>query len=197
MKLKTTLLIASATVLAGCLSPVKNDPPASFVVNTVPRNLPVTETKALTMLVLPAETRPIYQTVRMAYTVRPYQVQYFGENQWAETPSEMLTPLLVQTLQNTKHYRAVVMAPYSGVYNYALNTRILRFEQDYMHKPHSFKLTARVSINRLATNQVVAIKEFVISVPITTQSPYNGVIAANTATRQLLLEIAKFSLQNT
>jgi cholesterol transport system auxiliary component len=133
----------------------------------------------------------------MAYTIRPYQVQYFGENQWAETPSEMLSPLLVQTLQNTKHYRAVVSAPYSGIYNYALSTRILRFEQDYMHKPHAFKLTARVSINRMSNNQLVAAKEFVISTPISNQSPYGGVIAANNATRQLMREIAKFSLQNT
>ena len=76
------------------------------------------------LLISVPETIPVYNTTEMAYMIKPYQIAYFSLNQWAETPAEMLQPLLVQTLQNTHHFKAIVTPPYSGHFDYVLNTQI-------------------------------------------------------------------------
>lgn len=195
MKLRNLLLIVTVTFISGCLSPVKTNPPSSYVVNTLPRDIPVSRKHSSVILVAAPEARPIYQTTGMAYSNHPYQVQYFSENQWAETPAQMLQPLLVQTLQNTGRFSGVLMPPYAGQSTYMLNTQILRFEQDFVNQPHSFKLQAQVSLSRSASNQLIASKEFSISVPLPQESPYGGVLAANTATKRLLQEVARFVSQ--
>jgi len=192
MKYRHSILVLSLFLLSGCLSPVKTEPPASYVLNTVPRNVPLAHSNAGVLMVLPPDTRPIYNTTRMAYTNKPYQVQYFSENQWAETPSQMLQPLIIQTLINTRQFKSVVAPPYIGAYQYVLSTQIVRFDQDFMCKPHTFTLVVRANLNRMSTNQLIAAKEYVVRVPIRNQSPYSGVVAANAASRQFLQDIATF-----
>jgi cholesterol transport system auxiliary component len=197
MKHKYLLLLLSTALLSGCLSPVKSEPPAAYMLNVLPHNLPARHSSQSVLLIQPPEIRPIYNTTQMAYVMKPFQIQYFSEHQWAETPSQMLLPLILQTLINTNHYRAVVTPPYMSAYQYVLNTQILRFEQDFIKTPHSFQLVVHANITRLATNQLVASKEFAVSVPLSQESPYSGVIAANIATRQFLQELAQFALDKT
>lgn len=113
MKLRY-LMILSFIILSGCsmLAPVKPEQTSNYVLNRVPSNIPHKSGHGGTILVLQPDTRPVYNTTRMAYTDKPYQVAYFGQNEWAETPSQMLQPLIMQTLQNTHHYHAVVSPPY-------------------------------------------------------------------------------------
>lgn len=197
MKLKHLSLLLCVFLMSGCLSPVKTTPQSSYVVNSIPRDIPVSRKRSGVMLVSLPETRPIYETTRMAYTAHPYQVEYFGENQWAETPAQMLQPLLVQTLQDTHRFSGVLMPPYTGNYSYILTTQILRFDQDFVGQPHAFKLVAQVSLSRLSTSQLIQTKEFSISVPLSQDTPYGGVLAANQATQRLLKEVAKFVTANT
>ena len=36
-------------------------------------------------------------TTQMAYSTEAYQIAYFAKNEWAETPSQMIQPLIVKT----------------------------------------------------------------------------------------------------
>lgn len=195
-KLCNIILLASLS-LTGCsfLSPVNIESQTNYLLNTIPKNIPHKRTRPITLLVLPPDTRPIYNTRQMAYTVKPYEVSYFSQNQWAETPSQMFQSLLTETLEHTHYFKTVVTTPYSGPYQYALSTQILEIRQDYTNYP-KVCITLNVKIIDARTSAVIAIKQFSVSIPITQKSPYAGVIAANKASARILSEVAKFSINN-
>lgn len=197
MKYLKHLILVCVFALPGCLSPVKTESTDTYVLNTIPCNVPKKATRPITILVLQPETRPIYNTTQMAYTVKPFQVSFFAKNQWAETPSQMFLPLIVQTLQNTHAFHAVVTPPYTGRYSYLLTTQILQLQQNFLRCPDTVEVGLRAQITRASTNQIVASKQFSVSVPIQHKTPYSGVIAANKATAIVLAELANFTLQHT
>lgn len=196
-KSKKIVILISLLLLSSCslLSPIKTEPNRTYFIESIPTNIPRHKTHAATILVLMPSTQPAFDTTRMAYTDKPYQIAYFGVNQWAETPSQMLQPLIVQTLMNTHYYKAVVMPPYSGNFDYLLRTQILQLQQDFTHNPPQLRLTLRAQLSRGATNAIIGTKQFSINEPIDRKSPYGGVIAANRATAIMLQELARFCVE--
>jgi cholesterol transport system auxiliary component len=178
------------------LSPAKIETKKQ-VLNKIPPALPQQETRAITLLVFPPETKPIYDTTQMAYTIRPYQVAYFSRHEWSETPSRMLQPLLVRTLQNTHYFRAVLTPPYSGRYTYSLRTEILELTQDFTSEPATLQLSLRLQLSNDAANRVIATKEISLREPMQQRTPYAGVVAANDATAKALQKVAEFVLEKT
>lgn len=198
MEIKNLVFLAMSFILSSCslLGPVNQEQQKSYVLDTLPQHMPKHEARAATILVMQPETRPIYNTTQMAYTDKPYQVSYFSENQWAETPSQMLFPLLVQSLQNTNYFHAVVVAPYAGKYEYMLTTQILQLTQNFLHNTSYVDMSVRVQLSRVTTGQLIATKQFSRHVPMPQKSPYGGVIAANWATSSILREISEFCVKH-
>lgn len=191
------LIIIAMLSLTGCLGPVKTQPISKYVLNSVPHASQAKARSRGTILVLPPDVQPVINTTQMAYTIKPYQVAYFSQNQWAETPGQMLTPLMVQTLQQTRGFRAVVTPPFAGQANYVLSTQVLQLQQNYIAQTNRLEMVVRAQLARLSTNRVVATHDIVIKQPIHTRSPYAGVLAANLATERMLAELARFTLKHT
>ena len=187
------LLLLGICFLTGCLSPVKVDSANKYVINKMPCFIPTKKTRPIVLLVTKPEIKAIYNTTQMAYTIRPYQIAYYSLNRWAETPDEMLQPLLVQTMQKTHHFKAVVTPPYNGLYDYELDTEILSFIQDYTCRIPVFRMNVRAQMIKTSINKVIATREFSVIQPLPQRSPYGGVLAANRATVQILERMARFS----
>jgi hypothetical protein len=49
----------------------------------------------------------------------------------------------------------------------------------------------------MASNQVIASKQFSVTLPIKNATPYNGVLVANKAVSRVLAELAQFCTENT
>lgn len=193
---KHSLLIVAAFMISSCsvFSPVKLPQQSTYVLNRSADNVVKRTSRPITIVVSAPETQPVYNTTQMAYSIRPYQVAYYGQNQWGETPAQMLQPLMVQSLQNTHFFRAVVTPPFLGRYDYMLSTQIIDFKQNFTRSPAVFQLTMSVQLIRSMTNQIVGVKQFVVTVPMTQKSPYGGVIAANIAAQRMLKQIADFTV---
>lgn len=189
------LMLFIMVSLSGCslFSPVSTKPHNQYLLNRIPPCAPTKKHKAILLISLP-ETRPIYNTTQMAYRLRPYQIAYFSQNDWAETPPHMLHPLLIQTLTNTGYFKAVVEPPYIGQYDYTLNTEILEIFQDYSCRTPVFILSVRAQIIKTSSNRVINSEQFMVVEPIPQSSPYGGVFAGNRATVIILDRIAKFCL---
>lgn len=188
-------LAALAIAVASCtwLSPPKNKIDKA-VLNQMPLELPHREGHGSTLLVFPPETASIYDTTQMVYRDRPHQVAYFGQNEWAETPSQMLHPLVVKTLESTGYFRAVLTPPYTGRYTYALRTEILEVTQDFTSQPATLVLSLRLQLTDAAAAHVIATKEISLREPMQQRTPDAGVAAANEATAKALREVAVFVL---
>jgi len=190
-------LFISLCALSSCslFSPVKMKSATSYVINRVPDSVPEKSTTAINLLVIEPQANNIYNTLEMAYTTRPYEIGYFANNRWAETPPQMIHPLIIQTLQKTHYFHSVGAIGTINAYDFILNTQLIQLQQDYSHVPSTVHLVLRAEIMRANTSRVIATKEFSITEPIAQNTPYGGVSAVNKATEQLLQQLAEFCLQ--
>jgi cholesterol transport system auxiliary component len=176
------------------LSPV-NISTQKYVLNRIPLDLPIEQTHALSLLVLAPESDRVYGTTRMAYTTQAYQIAYFSQNEWAETPSQMILPLIVATISNTHYFREVLASPDFGRHTFALRTEILELKQDFTADPAMLQFTMRFYLRREATNEIIATKEVSVREAMREKNPYAGVVAANEAAAKVLRELATFVVE--
>ncbi len=103
--MKFILITATAMILSGCslLSPVSTPPDVGYVINTVPQHVVKARHRNKTLLVMYPDTNPVYNTTRIAFMQRSFQISYYSLNHWVETPADMMMPLIAETLQNTHH----------------------------------------------------------------------------------------------
>lgn len=168
----------------------------SALIDQVPTTLPHAARGPLTLLVLPPQARPAYDTTQMAYSLRPHHIAYYARNQWGETPPHMLQPLLVRTLEGTGGFRAVLTPPLAAGASHELHTELLDLVQDFGAEPPVLRMSLRAQLHAVEGRRAVATREFRVQEPMREKSPAGGVAAANLAAQQVLRELAAFALEN-
>ncbi|HSW68907.1 MAG TPA: ABC-type transport auxiliary lipoprotein family protein [Gammaproteobacteria bacterium] len=188
----------SIFLISSCslLSSAPTEPEHRYVLNTLPDTTIKKPRRQITLFVAEPTASASYNTEQMAYCTQPYQINYFVKNSWNIPPAEMLQPLIIQTLQNTHHYHAVISESVAGQADYILNTQIEKLLQDYSHQRAELHLIVRAEIVRTANYKVIASKQFIIIKPILAICPNGGVYAANQATAEMLRQLAQFCLKN-
>jgi cholesterol transport system auxiliary component len=167
------------------------------ILNQLPPDVPHRDSHGQIVLVLPPDTTPPYDTLQMAYRTQSHEVAYFSQHEWAATPPRMLYPLLVKTLENTGAFSAVVAAPYTGRYDYALRTEILELIQEFTSDPAALVLSLRFQLTDYGAKQVIATKEISVREPMQQRNSSAGIVAANAASAQALQQVAAFVLEKT
>lgn len=192
-----TVATLAVTGIAGCaLLPQAESEMKTAVLDKMPGGLPHRDPQPVTVLVLTPEAKAAYDTTQMAYSLGPYQLAYFRYHQWAGTPSQMLQPLLLRTLEATGYFSAVLTPPYAGRYTYQLRTEIVEFTQDFASEPAALRLSLRLRLSDSAAERLVATREISLREPMQQRTPYAGVVAANDAMAKALQEMARFVLEN-
>lgn len=184
--------------LVGCTMflPVKTEATNTYLLNTLPQPAIKKHPHRMNIVVMNPEAVSLFESTQMAYSTHPYTIAYFAKNSWADTPAQMLQSLLVQTLQETHYFHSVGVPSALGHYDYALSMQILNFEQRFFGKSSEFVVTVRVQLIRVATNQIVATKQFSVSEMAPQNTPYGGVVAANQGVAKLLGQVARFCVNS-
>jgi cholesterol transport system auxiliary component len=133
-----------------------------------------------------------YQTNQMLYITKPFQLEPFAKNTWTNPPADMLYPLMVQSLQGTGYFHAVMSSVYSQGADYRVDTQVLSLEQNFLKKPSVLEFSAKVVLTRVSDNKVIASKIISQNVPCLADTPYGGVVAANRAARQFTAVMSGF-----
>lgn len=167
------------------------------VLNQLPGAVPHREGDGGAILVFPPTTMPVYDTVLMAYRTEPRDIAYFGRRQWGATPSQMIQPLLVATLEKTHSFRVVLVPPYTGPYTYSLRTEILDLIQDFTPKSAALVLSLRLQLAGYGASEVIATRDISVREPMAQRNSRSGVLAANLATAKALQQMAEFVLEST
>lgn len=190
-------MIVILCLLPGCalMRPINVDT-NKYVLNAIPQDMSREHRHSVSVLVLVPQTSAAYATTKMAYSSQEYKIAYFTKNQWAATPSQMIHPLMVHTLQQSQYFSEVISPPYFGAHTLELRTEILELEQDFTRQPAMLKLAMRVTLTRSATNEIVASKELAESQPMAERDPYAGVLAANQAMPKMLRSVEQFVVEN-
>lgn len=142
--------------------------------------------------VSPPRARPGFDTASMAYVRRAHELEYFAKNRWADTPARMLAPLLVQALDRSGGFRAVVQAPGAVSADLRIEIEIVQLLQDFETRPSRVRFTLRAQLIEVASRRVLATREFDEAEGAPSDDAYGGVIAANRALERLLGQLVDF-----
>lgn len=191
-----SLLLASILLLGGCslLQPVKSTDLNTYALDAQFTHASNT-TGDLTLLVSTPSARSGYDSARMIYLKKPHEIEYFSQNQWVDNPARMLAPLLLQALESTSKYRAVITARSAATADLRLDTEIIRLQHEFLTQPSQVHLTLRVQLLDLRNKTVLATREFDMLEVASSDDPYGGVLAANRALTRMLPQIAEFCIQ--
>lgn len=189
------------TLVAGCgvFSP-KATPLPSFhsldsarsearVATRSPGTLP---TAAPTLIVNPPHAASGFDSQRIIYVREAHKLEYFSHHEWIDTPARMIAPLIVDAVENSGAFRAVVLTPSAAAGDLRLDTEIMRLQHDFSSQPSRVRFTLRAYIVDNTTRQVLAWREFDESAAAASEDPSGGVAAANRAVQTLLEHLASF-----
>jgi cholesterol transport system auxiliary component len=187
--------LAALLVLGACtqFQPVKNEPPKLFALQAELDRTPAAPSASLTLAVNAPRAAPGYDSPRMVYVRKSYELESFAKNQWVDTPARMLAPLLVRALEGSGKFRAVVQAPSPVTADLRLDTEIVRLQQEFIAHPSRVHLTLRAQLIDVKSARVLASREWDILEDAASEDPYGGVVAANGVVRRALLELVDFS----
>jgi cholesterol transport system auxiliary component len=147
---------------------------------------------AVTLIVTRPHAAAGFDSPRMMYLRRADQLEYFAHNEWIDTPSRMLAPLIVAAVESRGTFRAVVSTPSPALGEVRLDTEILRLQQEFMGTPGQVRFTLRAYLVENTTRRVIATREFEAVAAAPSEDPRGGVTAAHAAVRSVLAELADF-----
>ncbi len=137
----------------------------------------------------PPQAEPGFETPRMVYLKRPYELEYFATNQWADTPANMFAPLLAQSLSQSGIWRDVVLLPSLVPGDYRLDIYGFALQQEFLQSPSQVRVTARAQLVDLKQATIVGMQRFESIESAPSENAYGGVVAANRAVAVLLNQI--------
>lgn len=183
----------SLFLVAACVGPQgrSTEPMATFTLEAVFPAKPAAKEGPAVLVAVP-HARSGFDTERMAYMRSPNQLEYFARHRWVDTPARMLAPLIVQALESTGGFSAVVQAPTLARANWRLETEVVKFQQDFYEPPSGVQLVLRAQLIDTATQQLVASRVFAATVAATSEDARGGAKAANQAVDTLLPQLAQW-----
>jgi cholesterol transport system auxiliary component len=142
------------------------------------------------LLISLPQADPGFDTPRMVYLTRPYEVRYYTANQWADTPPRMLVSLLTYSMEKSGFWQTVVSSPASIRGDYRLDTQGLILQQEFIQQPSQVRLALRVQLIEQREQKVIGSKRIEIVEKAPSEDAYGGVVAANRAVTKLLDQVA-------
>jgi len=137
-----------------------------------------------------------YDSAKMVWLRQPHKLEVYSRNRWADTPAHMLAPLLVQALERSGQFQAVVQAPSAFVTELRLDSELIRLQQDFSVKPSRIEFVLRVQLVDVAKRRVIASAEFDETETAPSDGAYGGVLAANCALERLLDRVVSFCTEH-
>lgn len=191
------LMLATLLTLGGCsvLRPTKAPEPVVYTLNAAtPRTAPARRAAATApvLLVQPTRAAAGFDSPRILYRREAHRLDAFAYSEWAEPPARMLAPLLLDALEHTGAFRAVVVSTGAAAADYRLDTELVELLQDFSTRPSRVVLRLRATLVQEATRRVQAVRLFDVALDAPSDDPAGGVSAANQAVGQLVRDVAAF-----
>jgi cholesterol transport system auxiliary component len=190
-----SMICALVVLVSACaLGPVETSAPRTYFLNPemswknpLPGGM---RSRAAILLITQPRAQAGFDTARMAYLLRPYEVNYYAFNQWADTPARLLHRIMVENLDKSGQWSAVLQIPSALQAQYRLDCDNLILEQQFFSRPSRVRLALRAQIIETKSQRILASRYFEYLEDAPTDNAYGGVLAANHAAAKLLSEMA-------
>ena len=145
------------------------------------------------LIVSAPQAQPGFDSARMAYMQRPFEVQYYATNQWADPPARMVMPLLVQALEHRGIAHVVVALPTSLRGDMRLDVDQLMMVHEFLERPSRLRVGFRARVLTLPEQVVLGTRTFEAVEVTSTEDAYGGAVAANRAMSKLLDQVGTWT----
>jgi cholesterol transport system auxiliary component len=195
----TRRMLVLLVLLGGCtgLAPKPLPDPNLHVLAAGPVAKAAPGARDLVLEVGVPRASPGFDTPRMVYVQKAYELDYFADNRWADAPARMLGPLLTQALERSGGFRTVVQAPTIVPSDVRVNAELIRLQQNFTMRPSRAELALRVQLVDVRARRVLATKLFEETENAPSEDAHGGVAAANAALGRVLLRVVEFCLAET
>ncbi len=189
------LLVALLVSQTGCTpAALQSSSPAvaTYLLDVKVDDLPAVKPSEKVLLVSLPKAQSGYATRSIIYTKTPLTLSNYSKSEWADTPAKMLTPLIVNAMEKSGLFRAVLTAPGQAMGDLRLETDIIRLQHEFFTQPSRVRFSLRAKLFDAKTREVLATKLFEASEPAPSENAYGGVQAANRALKRVLEEMIIF-----
>lgn len=195
----TWVIFVITILLGGCtgLSPRPVPDPNLHVLAVSQVARPAPAMRALVLEVSVPRASPGFDTPRMIYVQRPYELDYFANSRWADAPARMLGPLLTQALEQSGGFRTVVQAPTAVPADVRVNAELIRLQQNFSMRPSRAEIALRVQLVDVRARRVLATRLFEETEAAPSEDAYGGVAGANAALARVLMQVVDFCFAET
>lgn len=184
-----------ALTVAGCLPTRTESPPTHtfrLSLDSERTNARPSDINGPILLIGVPLAEPGYETTKMVYLKRPYELEPYAVNQWADTPARMFASLMDEALNRTGAWRAVVPLPSSIRGDFRLDMYGFALQQEFIQDPSLVRVRVRAQLIDIRELRVVGTRAFEAVVNAPSGDAYGGVVAANQAVAALLDDMASW-----
>ncbi len=185
-------MVVAASAMTACLLPKPDDNPVrTFVLAGGETDRVEVSAAAQTgahgvLVVGVPQAAPGFDQPRMAYLRWPSEVSYYATHLWVDTPSRMLMPLMIRSLESTGVWRVVVPMPTVIRGDYRLDLSGFLVQQEFLQQPSRSRVQLRASLTDVNRQLILGARNFEAVEQAPTEDAYGGVLAANRATETML-----------
>ncbi len=141
------------------------------------------------LVVAVPQAAPGFEQPRIAYLRQPSEVNYYATHVWADTPSRMVLPLVVRSLETSGLWRVVVPMPTGIRGDYQLDLSDLLVQQEFLQQPSRSRVQVRAHLVDVKAQRILGARIFEALEPAPTEDAYGGVLAADRAVATVLATI--------
>lgn len=183
-----------AFTVSGCVTPPAASEPARTYRLGIDQSFETrpSSPEAPILLVAMPQAEPGYDTTKMVYVKRPYEIEYYAVNQWAEQPTRMFGSLLIQCLGATGQWRAVVPWPSAIHGDVRLDSYGFAIQQEFTPDLSVVRVRVRTQLVDVKESKILETRSFERVEQAPTRDAYGGVVAANRAVAALLDDITSW-----
>ncbi|MCK5717379.1 MAG: membrane integrity-associated transporter subunit PqiC [Thiomargarita sp.] len=146
-----------------------------------------------TLLISTPTAAPGFDTTVLMYSKGGYELSYYTDAKWVDTPARMLLPLIVHRLETTRLFKAVLSDAISPIFaELRLDTEILRLQHYRKTYPYPLRFVLRAQLLDLTERTVIATQVFKIKTNAPSDNAEGGMFAAKDAVALMLNELENF-----
>ena len=200
MIIRGAVIVLCTQMLVGCISLALDsdrEPMHTHLLNPGWKGETIIHTastpSAAVLLITRPQTQSGYDTPQMAYLRRPHEIEYYATHRWVDSPPRMLAPLLVQAMERTGAWKAVVQAPTIVAGDYRLESDQFIIEQLFFEQPNRVRIALRAQLFDLKQYGVIGSKSFEVFEVSPSEDANGAATAANRGTERLLDDLANWA----
>lgn len=143
------------------------------------------------LLIYPIQSSSLYNSTRIAYSLKQHEVAYYAKNEWADTPGRLLHPLIISSMENSGLFSAVVSTGSAAISDLGLDIELIDFIQIHEDGASNVQLNVRVQLLDLRKRIVLGTENFSMKEKAD-DTPYGAVLAGNIASNRLIPALQNF-----